>query len=314
MARKKKSSLTVVIPCYNEESNLPDLYEQLVAVAKTLPGINFKFLFADNKSNDSTRDVIRELAKKDKRVQGIFNLRNYGYIRSTHYALTQTGTDAAVLMAADLQDPPHLLEKFIEAWQNGYKVVAGVKSTSRESKFMYFIRDIYYRIIGKIAETKQIAHFTGFGLYDREVIHYLRETEDQKIYLRGFVAELGYEIKTIEYEQPIRERGKSRLSLAVLFDFAMVGMTSNSKIPIRMATYLGLFISFCSFVISIATLAVKIYNWEKYELGIAPVLIGVFFFGGVQLIFTGLIGEYIAAIHSQLFKRPLVIESERVNL
>jgi polyisoprenyl-phosphate glycosyltransferase len=304
--------ISVVTPTYNEELNAEDIYSEVKKIMKGLP-YPYEHLFIDNASTDKTVDILRKIASKDKNVKIIVNARNFGHIRSPYYGLTQTNSDAAVLIYADLQDPPQLIKKFVEEWEKGNKIVMGVKNASKESSFMYNLRKTYYRSLRKIAEVDLVENFTGFGLYDRRVIEEFRKIDDQYPYLRGLAVELGFQRKIVPYTQQRRKKGRSNNNFFTLYDMAMVGLVNNSKIPLRVATFIGFITAFLSLAFALFYLIYKIIFWDKFEVGMAPLVIGLFFLGSVQLIFLGVIGEYIGAIFTQVRKRPLVIEKERIN-
>ncbi len=307
--------ITIMIPTYNEEDNIDLVYKRVVDIfAKNLKDYCYKVLFIDNYSIDGSRDKIRRLAQKDECVQYIFNVKNFGFSRSTFYGLTQAKGDAVILLFADMQDPPEMIVDFVEAWENGYKVIAGIKNKSRENPVMYCIRNVYYKFINKIADIQHIEQFTGFGLYDQSVIKVFSDLEDPLPYLRGIVAELAPECKKVYYEQQKREHGKSSFKFMNLYDVAMLGITSYSKVLLRLSTFLGMCVSIISFVVAVVTLILKLFNIIKYPIGTAAILFGVFFLGSVQLIFIGILGEYISNINIRTMKRPLVVEEERSNL
>lgn len=305
--------VSIVLPCYNEEENILALYERLQTVTKSLTNYTFEFIFIDNCSQDQTPNLLKDLAKKDPRVKVIINARNFGHIRSPYYAMMQSTGDATILMATDLQDPPEMIPDFIKKWEEGFKVVAAIKPVSQESKIMFHIRRLYYRFVTRISETKLIQNFTGFGLYDKKVIDALKTLEDPYPYFRGLISELGFKVAEIPFNQPRRIRGITKNNFYTLYDIAMLGITSHSKVPLRLATIFGFGLSILSFTLSIVFLILKLLFWSSFSMGVAPILIGVFFFSSVQLFFIGLLGEYIMAIHTQVLKRPLVIEEERVN-
>lgn len=305
--------ISIVTPCYNEEENVRDVYEQVKAVFADLPSYRYEHIFIDNASVDGTADILKEIAEADKNVKIILNARNFGHIRSPIHALLQAQGDAVILMVADLQDPPELISKFLSRWAEGFKVVLGVKPSSRESFTMSLVRRLYYRTIGRIADVQLIPDFTGFGLYDREVINIIRGLKDPYPYFRGLISELGFEYATIPFVQPRRCRGITKNNFYTLYDIAMLGITSHSKVPLRIATMAGFTLSGVSLLIALGYLIAKLLFWESFSLGFAPILIGIFFFASVQLFFIGILGEYIGAIHTQVLKRPLVIEKERVN-
>ena len=305
--------ISVVTPCFNEEENVDALCERVRAIFTELPQYRYEHIFIDNCSTDRTVDKIKSIASRDRNVKLIVNARNFGHIRSPIHALLQARGDAIVAMSADLQDPPEMIRDFLEKWERGYKVVAGVKTQSRESSLMWLVRRLYYRLIYKIADVRMIENFTGFGLYDRQVIEIVRGIDDPYPYFRGIIAELGFEVATVPYTQPRRARGITKNNFYTLYDLAMLGITSHSKVPIRLATMSGFALSIASLLISFAYLVLKLLFWDQFGFGLAPVLIGLFFFSSVQLFFIGLLGEYVASIHTQVMKRPLVVEKERVN-
>lgn len=305
--------ISVVTPCYNEEENIAPLIERLRAVFASMPQYHFEHILIDNASSDGTVARIKEFAAIDQRIKLIANTRNFGHIRSPVHALLAAKGDAVIGMASDLQDPPEMIPQFIAEWEKGWKMVLAIKPKSRETRLMFLARRLYYRTIGKISEIELIPDCTGFGLYDQHVMHSVRDIGDPYPYFRGLIAELGFDYTTIPFEQPQRVRGLSKNNFYTLFDLAMLGLTSHSKVPIRLATFAGFTLSAISMLIALAYLVAKLIFWESFSLGTAPVLIGIFFFASVQLFFIGILGEYIGAIHTQVMKRPLVIEKERVN-
>jgi len=307
-------TITVVMPCYNEEDNVEEAYQQVRAVLESIDGISYHHLFIDNRSTDATVEVLRRLATADARVQLILNTRNFGHVRSPYHAVLQAEGDAVITMAADLQDPPETLREFIRHWQAGAKVVVGVKPSADESGAMFGIRRLYYSTLARIADVKLIQNFTGFGLYDRQVIEALRRIDDPYPYARGLIAEIGYDVVQIPYYQPRRKRGITKNNFYTLYDVAMLGITSHSRLPLRIATMVGFALSALSLLVSIAYLLLKLLFWNQFPFGVAPVIIGVFFFASIQLFFIGLLGEYVGAILTHVQKRPLVFERERINL
>jgi len=305
--------LSVVMPCFNEAENIQELYMRLKRVQETLTQYRFEYIFIDNASTDETVVIIKRIIAKDDTVRLIVNARNFGHVRSPYYALLQARGDAVICLASDLQDPPELIPDMVKAWESGHRVVAAVKRVSRESRAMWLIRSSYYRLAKRLADVQLLEHFTGFGMYDRAFVDVLKTLEDPYPYFRGLVAEIGFDVATIPFEQPGRKRGITKNNFYTLYDLAMLGITSHSKIPIRLATMAGFALSIASFLISLTYLVLKLVLWDRFQLGTAPLLIGMFFFGSVQIFFIGLIGEYVAAIHTQVLRRPLVVERERVN-
>lgn len=308
-------TVTVVIPTYNEEANIENAYNRVKKVFETtLVNYAFNILFIDNASKDKSREIIRELAVKDSRVQAIFNATNFGFSKSSFYGLSQAEGDCAVMMYADMQDPPEVIPEFVKKWEEGYKVVAGIKSKSKENPIMYAIRGLYYKFIDKISETEHIKQFDGFGLYDASFVKVLRELKDPLPYLRGLVAEIGPERAYVEYEQDTRKAGKTSFNFMRYYDVAMLGITSSSKAILRLATFVGMILSVICFIIAIATFVLKIMYWDYYEVGTAAIIIGIFFVGGIQTFFLGFLGEYIVNINIRTMNHPVVIEGERINM
>jgi glycosyltransferase involved in cell wall biosynthesis len=305
--------LTIVSPCFNEEENVEELYARVVAAMSRCPAFTFDLLFIDNASTDRTVELLRGLAAKDARVRVIVNARNFGHIRSPYYGLLQGEGDAVISIASDLQDPPELIPDFIAKWEAGFKVVMGVKSRSEESILFYALRSAYYRILHRLAEIELVEHFTGFGLYDRQVMEVLRSISDPYPYFRGLIADIGFASAKIEFLQPGRKRGLTKNNFYTLFDMAMLGFTNHSKVPLRMATLLGFLSGGLSFLIGLFYLGYKLANWNSFSVGMAPLVIGLFFFASLQLVFLGIVGEYVGAIHTQVLNRPLVVEKERIN-
>ncbi len=299
--------MSIVTSCYNEEENLPELYRQLIEVINELNGrYSYEIIIADNNSTDHSPQILRELAEKDKNVKVIFNSRNFGPDRSGYNALMQANGDAIVSMAADLQNPPIMIKKFIEKWEEGYKVVITVKTGSKESLLFFTLRTIYYKTLARLSNVNLFSHFTGFGLYDRHVIEIMRNLQDPYPYFRGLIADIGFEPAIIEFVQPERLHGKSKSNLEYLYEEAMLGLTSYTKVPLRLATIIGFAAAFISFFIGMFYLVYKLLFWTSFSVGTAPVTIGLFFFASVQLIFLGLIGEYISMIYIHVLNRPLV--------
>ncbi len=306
--------LTILTPCFNEQENVRELYVQVKAAMATIPDCDYMHLFADNASTDGTVDVLRELAAADKRVKVIVNNRNFGPVRSSYHAFLEAPGDAVLGVVADLQDPPELIPQFVQKWQEGFKVVIGVKQGTRDSWLMSRTRRFYYWLVGRLSsDVELVDNFTGFGLYDRDVVEQFRGTDEQYPYFRGLVSDFGYARAVIHYVQPARFRGRTKNDFFSLYDMAMLGITNHSKVPLRLATMAGFAISVISLLIAFGYLIAKLLFWDDLQLGLAPLLIGIYFFGAVQLFFIGVLGEYIGAIHTQVHKRPLVVERERIN-
>ncbi len=306
--------ISIMIPCYNEQENARPIYEAVSAeMQKSLPQYEYEILFIDNKSKDKTREILTQICAEDKHAKAIFNMKNFGQFNSPFYGITQTSGDATIVMCADFQDPVEMLPKFVAEWEAGHKVVCAIKTTSRENGLVYFLRSCYYKLIKKMSDVDQIEHFTGFGLYDKSFVDVLRELKDPTPFLRGIVAEYAPDHKEIPYQQAKRRAGKTHNNWYSLYDAAMLSFTSYTKIGLRLATIFGFIISGISFLIALVYLALKLIYWDRFIAGTTPMLIGIFFMGGVQLFFIGLIGEYILNMNTRIINRPLVIEEKRIN-
>ena len=305
--------ISIVTPCYNEEENVEELYLRIRSIMAELPEYSYEHLYIDNASTDGTQEILRRIAAADKRVKVILNARNFGHIRSPFHGLMQASGDAAMYMASDFQDPPEMIPQFIEKWEQGFKAVVGVKNQSEETPLFFFVRRCYYRLVHRLADTPIIENFTGFGLYDKAILDACRQIRDPYPYFRGLISEIGLPTVTIPFVQPNRKRGLTKNNFYTLYDMAMLGFTSHSKVPLRLATMLGFTVSFFSFLVGLVYLLYKLLFWNQFSVGVAPLVIGLFFFGSVQLFFIGILGEYIGSIHTQVLDRPLVVEKERIN-
>jgi len=306
--------ISIVTPCYNEEPNVEELYRQVLAQFDRLSDrYTYEHIFIDNASTDGTVDVLRRLAAEDKNVKIIVNAMNFGHIRSPFYGLCQATGDAVMLMVADLQDPPELIPQFLELWEQGHRVVVGVKNKSKENPVVYALRTAFYKVIKAVSETRQVENFTGFGLYDQTFIQLLRSIDDPYPYMRGLVAEYGGDLGEVFYTQPRRMAGHTHNNFYTLYDMAMLGFVNHSKVPLRLASFIGFVCGILSLFVALAYFVYKLCNWDNFDAGIAPLVIGLFFFGSIQLFFLGIVGEYVGSILTQVRRRPLVIEKERIN-
>lgn len=306
--------ISIVVPCYNEEENVEPLADALTNIFATeLTKYDYEIIFIDNDSQDLTRPKLRRICEKNSNIKAIFNAKNFGQFNSPFYGLLQTSGDCSILVCADFQDPLELIPEFVREWEAGYKIVIGQKTASQENRLMYFLRSCYYKIIKRLSNVEQIEHFTGFGLYDKAFIDVLRDLNDSTPFLRGIVAELGFKRKEIPYEQNKRRAGKTKNNFYSLYDAAMLSFTSYTKIGLRMATFIGSLIAGISVIVALVYLVLKLIYWDRFGAGTAPVLLGMFFLGAIQLIFLGIIGEYILSINARIMNRPLVVEEERIN-
>ena len=307
-------TISIVVPCYNEEENVIPLSRAITALfEKELADYRYELIFIDNDSRDRTRELLRGLCQSDPDIKAIFNAKNFGQFNSPYYAMLQTSGDCTILMAADFQDPVEMIPQYVREWESGYKIVIGIKKSSQENKFMYWLRGCYYKLIKKLSDVEQIEQFTGFGLYDAKFIQVLRGLNDPTPFLRGIVAELGFKRKEIPYEQPLRRAGKTSNNFYRLYDSAMLSITSYTKVGLRLATIFGSICAGLSMVVALVYLVMKLIWWDRFPAGMAPMLIGMLFLGSIQIFFIGLLGEYIMSINQRVMKRPLVIEEERLN-
>jgi polyisoprenyl-phosphate glycosyltransferase len=308
----EKKIISIVTPCFNEADNILELNTRITEVMQSL-SYDFEHIYIDNSSTDGTVEIIKAIALHDKRRKLIVNARNFGHIRSPYHGIMQSSGDACILIASDLQDPPEIIREYIKHWEAGSKIVMSVKPESEESALMFLIRKLYYQFIDKISEVPLIKNATGAGLFDKDVIQILRKINDPNPYFRGLLCEIGFPITQVPFKQPRRKRGVTKNNFYSLYDLAMIGITNHSKIPLRIMTIGGFGLSFLSALVAVGFLIAKLIFWNSFQLGTAPMLIGIFFFGAIQTFFIGVIGEYIGSIHTQVRNMPLVIEQERIN-
>ena len=306
--------ISVTIPCWSEEKSVRQMYDRLTKIfQEQLPQYDYEIIYVDDYSPDHTRDEIRKLCAEDKHVRAVFNARNFGFNRNVFATMLYGTGDATFLLFGDLQDPPEILPTFVQKWEKGHKVVIGQKSSSQESKLMYSLRTVYYKLIGLLSDSKQIQHFNGFGLYDKAFIDVMRQIDDPNPYLKGLVSEFGMDICVVCYEQAESLRGKSGFNFLKYYDVAMLGITSYTKILMRVATFVGAVLGIISVFLAVFVFINKLLNWDSYPFGTAAILIGVFFIGAIQLFFIGILGEYILSINTRSMRRPLVVVGEKIN-
>jgi glycosyltransferase involved in cell wall biosynthesis len=310
----EKKIISVVTPCYNEEGNVREVYERVRSLMLKLGKYRYEHIFIDNASRDATFAVLSEIAARDCNVKVIHNARNFGHIRSPMHAVLQASGDAIIILMSDLQDPPEVLEELLEQWEKGMPIVIAVKHQSREAAPMFAVRKMFYRLVNRLADDiETYENFTGFGLYDRKVIDLVRQFGDPYPYFRGMIAEIGLPHSEVQYVQQRRKSGKTKNNFYTLYDLAMLGITKLSKVPLRIVTFSGFAGSLFSMLGGLGYFAYKLLFWREFTLGIAPIAIGMFFLGSLQLLFMGIIGEYVGNIHTQVHNRPLVVERERLN-
>lgn len=306
-------TLSVVTPCYNEQDNVEECYNRVRAAMLKLGRYCYEHIFIDNASRDNTVAVLKRLAAKDRNVRVIVNTRNFGHVRSPFHAFLQAQGDAVIGLVADLQDPPELIPEMVAKWEEGYPMVLCLKTTSQENRAMFSVRTMYYRLVRRLSSIETFENFTGFGLYDRKVVETIRSFGDAYPYFRGMIAEIGLPHYEIKFNQPIRKRGITKNNFYSLWDLAMLGITNLSKVPLRISTFLGFACALLSILTAFAYFLYKLIFWSSFSVGIAPLVIGLFFLGSVQLVSLGILGEYVGAIHTQILNRPLAIEKERIN-
>jgi len=312
-AETSGKSISIVTPCYNEEENAGEVYNRVREVMAGLGRYRYEHIFIDNASRDNTVAIIKRIARRDSNVKLIVNARNFGHVRSPFHAFLQAQGDAVIGLVADLQDPPELIPQMVKKWEEGYSMVLCIKKTSQENPLMFWIRTRYYRLVQRLSAIETFENFTGFGLYERRVVEAVRSFGEANPYFRGMIAEIGLPHYELIYDQPRRFRGITKNNFYTLYDYAMLGITNLSKVPLRLATFLGFICAGFSVLAGFAYLIYKLAFWNNFSVGTAPLVIGLFFLGSVQLVSMGILGEYVGAIHTQVFKRPLVIEKERVN-
>lgn len=306
--------ISIMIPCYNEEENVVPISRAVVDILQNeLPAYDYELLFIDNCSTDRTRDLLRMICSENPKIKAILNARNFGQFNSPYHGMRQTTGDCTITMCCDFQDPVEMIPQFVAEWEKGYKIVSGIKTSSKENGFIYFLRTIYYKLIRKMSDVEMIEHFTGFGLYDQSFIKLLEDLDDPIPFIRGIVAEFGYKRTEIAYEQPRRRAGKTHNNWYSLYDAAMLSVTSYTKVTLRLATFGGFFCSGISFLIGMIYFILKLINWQEFQAGVAPMVIGMCFIGSVQMFFIGLLGEYVMNINTRVMHRPLVVEEERIN-
>lgn len=308
--------ISIMVPCYNEVENIMSMSQTLVDIMeKELSKYDYEILFIDNSSTDGTRKCIEKICYENKKIKAIFNVTNFGQFNSPFYAMCQTTGDCTVCLCCDFQDPPELIPIFVKRWEEGHKIVSGIKSSSKEAGFVYFLRTVYYKLMKNFSEVKMIEHFTGFGLYDKTFISLLQKLDDPVPFVRGIVAEYGsgFNMVEVEYEQPKRKAGKTHNNFLTLYDAAMLSITSYTKMGLRVATLLGFLCSAVSLIVALIYLILKLFHWEDFQAGYTPMILGIFVLGSLQLFFIGLLGEYILNINTRVIKRPLVVEEKRIN-
>ncbi len=311
---EKRKTIGISVPCFNEEENIVPLTEAIIkTMQEDLPQYDYIIQFIDNDSQDNTRLLIRQMCEKyPQNVRAIFNAKNFGGISGYHGLMNVKG-DCCIPLAADFQCPVELIPQLVREWEKGYKIVCAIKNKSKVHFALKFVRQVYYKIITSFSSTKQIPNFTGFGAYDRHFLEVCRNLKDPVPNFRGIVAEIGYNITSIYFTEPKRKHGKSKQNFFSLFDLAMRNITNYTSVIPRVATFGGLLFGGASVLVALVYLVLKLLNWDNFDAGIAPVVLGVFFIGGLQLMFLGLMGEYLLNINRRILNRPLVVEEERIN-
>ena len=309
----RRRFISILTPCYNEEANVEEVVARVREQIEAIGTYDYEHVFIDNASEDRTVEILRGIAARDPRVKVIVNSRNFGHVRSPFHGMLQMTGECVIGIVADLQDPPELIPQFLAKWEEGYKIVIGVKARSDEPSLFWLLRKIYYRLVRRLSEVELVNDFTGLGLYDRQVVEILRGIDDPYPYFRGLICDIGFERYAIPYDQPVRKRGITKNNFYSLYDMAMLGITNHSKVPLRLAAMSGFVLGFLSLVVALGYFLYKLVFWDSFQVGMAPIVIGLFFFSSVQLFFIGILGEYIGAIHTQVLKRPRVLEKERIN-
>jgi glycosyltransferase involved in cell wall biosynthesis len=306
------NKISIVTPTYNEEGNIEKLCLDIKQEMKKI-NLDYEHIVIDNSSTDKTIEILRKICRNDKNVKVIINSRNFGHIRSPYYGLLQSSGDACILMASDFQDPVDMIPKYLEEWKKGSKIVLGKKIKSEENSFIFFIRNFFYKFLNKISETSLTENTTGSGIFDKSIINQLKKINDPYPYLRGLINEIGEKINLVEFNQPNRNSGKTKNNFFTLYDIGMLGVIKHSRAPIRFVTFLGFLLSFFSILTAIVYFVYKLFFWNSFELGIAPLIIGIFGFASIQILLLGIIGEYVGILLIHQRNMPLVIEKERIN-
>lgn len=306
------NKISIVTPTYNEEGNIEKLCLDIKQEMKKI-NLDYEHIVIDNSSTDKTIEILRNICRNDKNVKVIINSRNFGHIRSPYYGLLQSSGDACILMASDFQDPVDMIPKYLEEWKKGSKIVLGKKITSEENSLIFFIRNFFYKLLNKISETNLTENTTGSGIFDKSIIDQLKKINDPYPYLRGLINEIGGKINLVEFNQPNRKAGKTKNNFFTLYDMGMLGVIKHSRAPIRFVTFLGFLFSLFSILIAIVYFVYKLFFWNSFELGIAPLIIGIFGFASIQILLLGIIGEYVGILLIHQRNMPLVIEKERIN-
>ena len=304
--------ITVCTPTFNEKENIRELYSKIKDIFKKL-NYDYEHLVIDNNSNDGTIEILKEIALEDKKFKVIINSKNYGHIKSPFHGLLQSDGDATILMASDFQDPLDLIPTYIKKWQSGSKIVLGKKISSAENNLVFSIRKFFYKFLNRISETKLTENTTGSGIFDKSVISQLKNINDPYPYLRGLLNELSDEIDVVEFNQPKRLSGKTKNNIFTLYDIGMLGIIKHSRAPLRLVTFLGFILSFFSLFTAFIYFVYKLIYWNSFDVGIAPLVIGIFGFTSIQILLLGIIGEYVGILLIHLRNLPLVIEKERIN-
>ena len=310
----EKKLISVVTPCYNEDENIAEVYQQVkTVIEKQLSDYSYEHIFIDNASTDKTAELLKDITTTDKNVKVIINSRNFGHIRSPVYGMMQAQGDVVISLVADLQDPPQMIVQFIREYEQGYNIVLAVKESSRENGLMYKSRNLYYRLLHKVSDVEIFKNYTGFGLYDKKTMQALKQMPDAYPFFRGMVAEIGYKVKKIYYDQPIRHKGTTKNNFYTLYDIGILGLINNSKVLLRLSIFIGFIIGLLSIIIGIFYFIMKLIYWDSLSIGVAPMIVGGSLMFSILLFFIGILGEYIGQIHTQVLNRPLVFEQERIN-
>ena len=304
--------ISIITPTYNEKDNIEKLCNEIKGEMSKI-NLDYEHIIIDNNSSDGTIEKIKDLAKSDKNLKIIINLKNYGHIRSPFYGLLQSTGDASILMASDFQDPIELIPKYIDEWKKGKKIVLGEKISSEENKLKFSVRKLFYNFINYISETELTKNTTGSGIFDKSIIEKLKNIQDPYPYFRGLLSELGEEISTIKFNQPLRLHGKTKNNILTLYDIGILGVVKHSRKPLRFMVITGFISSALSLIVAMFYFIYKLLFWDSFTLGLAPIVIGIFIVSSIQITLLGLVGEYIGVILLHQRNLPLVEEKERIN-
>lgn len=310
-----KKKISIGVPCFNESCNIENMYKALTAEMKKNQKYDYEIIFSDNDSVDASDIILRRIAQKDKKVKVILNQSNFGPAKNGINCIRRASGDCYIGIPCDFQEPPEMISEFITEWENGADIVWGQKKSSKENPIKFLCRKIFYKIISFFSDTKQLENVTSFGLMDKKVVDTILPTvmQDSEYYIRNLVCEYNFNIKLIPYVQNQRQYGKSSYNILSYFSFTIISLCITSLKPLYFMIAVGFLFSFFSLFVALFYLIYKLLYWESFFLGVAPVIIGLFFCFGVLLFSIGLLGVYISIIIRRITNKQFIIEKETIN-